>query len=36
MALSSVNVVANSLRLEGAFERDLQEVRSRSNDRNGG
>jgi Cu+-exporting ATPase len=36
MALSSVNVVANSLRLESAFDRDLREVRRRSNARNGG
>jgi Cu+-exporting ATPase len=36
MALSSVNVVANSLRLEAAFERDLGAVRRRWNGRNSG
>ena len=36
MALSSINVVANSLRLESAFERGLREIRRSSNVRNGG
>jgi len=36
MALSSVTVVSNSLRLESAFERGRREIRRRSNARNGG
>jgi Cu+-exporting ATPase len=36
MALSSLNVVANSLRLESAFERRLREIRRGLNVRNGG
>jgi len=36
MALSSVNVVVNSLRLESRFDRDLRSVRRRSDARNCG
>jgi len=36
MALSSVTVVSNSVRLESAFERGRREIRRRSNARNGG